>query len=106
MAIAGISVAFVMFVLMIAGVVRLNAVQERANQMGRYVATLQAENAQLRQTYESSYDLEEIRQFALTRGMVCADSVQQVQLQVSVPQEAQAPSAWENFLIFLTGLFA
>lgn len=105
-AILGIFVACVMFILMIAGAARLSTVQKEAMQMERYAATLQAQNQQLRDTYEAGFDLEEIRQIAQARGMVEADRAQQVQIQLNVPQQEQMPSAWENFLTFLTGLFA
>ena len=106
MAVLGIVVAFTMFVLMIAGAVRLSLLTDKAEQMGNYAASLQVQNEQLRDTYEAGFDLEEIRQLAEARGMVSVDQAQQVKVQVSVPQEVQEPSAWENFLTFLTGLFA
>ncbi len=106
MALAGIAVALVMFVLLIAGVVRLCAVQQQANQMRAYVVQLQQENANLHETYKAGYDLEEIRQIALARGMIPASQAQQVQLQVTLPETPQEPTAWENFVTFLTGLFA
>ena len=106
MAVLGIVVAFTMFVLMIAGAVRLGIMTDKAEQMGNYAATLQAQNEALRTTYESGFDLEEVRQIAQARGMVSVAEAQQVQVRVSVPQEVREPSAWENFLTFLTGLFA
>ena len=106
MAVLGIVVAFTMFVLMIAGAVRLSILTDKAEQMGNYAASLQVQNEQLRATYEAGFDLEEIRQIAEARGMVSMDQAQQVKVHVSVPQEVQEPSAWDNFLTFLTGLFA
>lgn len=105
-AILGIFVAFVMFILMIAGAVRLNSTHKRADQMANYVTTLQAQNQELRTQYEQGYDLEEIRQIAEARGMIPISQAQQVHIQVSVPEEVQEPSAWESFMTFLTGLFA
>ena len=106
MAVLGIVVAFTMFVLMIAGIVRLSILTNDAQRMGEYAATLQVQNDALRQTYEAGFDLEEIRQIAEARGMVSMDQAQHVQIHVSVPQEVQEPTAWESFLTFLTGLFA
>ena len=105
-AILGICVAFVMFVLMIAGAVKLNAAQKQAAEMNRYVATLQVQNEALRAEYEAGFDLDEVRQIAEARGMIPAEQAQQVRVQLSVPQEVEEPSTWENFLTFLTGLFA
>lgn len=102
----GIFVACVMFVLMIAGAVRLSAVQKQAMQMSNYVSYLQQETAQLSATYEQGYDLEEIRRIAETRGMVPIENAQRVQIRVEIPEVTEEPTAWESFVTFLTGLFA
>lgn len=106
MATLGIFVACVMFVLMIAGAVRLNGVQQQAEQMSSYVSYLQQETEQLRATYEQGYDPEEIRQIAETQGMVSAENAQRVEITVEIPEEIQEPTIWESFVTFLTGLFA
>lgn len=102
----GIFVACVMFVLMVAGAVRLGAVQKQAEQMRDYVSYLQEETAQLRATYEHGYDLEEIRQIAEARGMIPVADAQQVQIRVEIPETTEEPTVWESFVTFLTGLFA
>lgn len=106
MATLGIFVACVMFVLMVAGAVRLNGVQQQAEQMSSYVSYLQQETEQLRATYEQGYDPEEIRQIAETQGMVSAENAQRVEITVEIPEEIQEPTIWESFVTFLTGLFA
>lgn len=106
MAILGILVACVMFVLMIAGTVQLSITNKQADRMASYVTTLQAQNEALRTQYEQGYDLEEIRQIAQARGMIPISEAQQVHIQVSVPEEVHEISAWESFVTFLTGLFA
>ena len=106
MATLGIFVACVMFVLMIAGAVRLNGVQQQAERMSNYVSYLQQETEQLRATYEQGYDPEEIRQIAETQGMVSAENAQRVEITVEIPEEIQEPTIWESFVTFLTGLFA
>ena len=106
MAILGICVAFVMFILMIVGAVRLGIAEKQANQMTNYVHTLQAQNAELRAEFEQGYDLEEIRQIAEARGMIPISEAQQVSIQLVVPEEVKEPGAWESFVTFLTGLFA
>ena len=106
MAVLGIVVAFTMFILMIAGIVRLSLLTNEAQRMGDYAATLQVQNEALRETYEAGYDLEEIRQIAQARGMVPVEEAQQVQIRLRVPPQVEEPSAWESFLTFLTGLFA
>ena len=106
MATLGIFVASVMFVLMIVGAFRLNSVTQQASQMSDYVVALQNETAQLRNTYEQGYDLEEIRRIAEARGMIPINDAQHVEILVEIPEETQEPTVWESFVTFLTGLFA
>ena len=106
MATLGIFVASVMFVLMIVGAFRLNSVTQQASQMSDYVVALQNETAQLRNTYEQGYDLEEIRRIAEARGMIPINDAQHVEILIEIPEETQEPTVWESFVTFLTGLFA
>lgn len=102
----GICVAVVLLIVMVVSLFRLVAAQQEAEQLETYVASLQERNAQLRDTYESGYDLEEIRQIAIARGMIPVEQAQTVQIQVTVPEAAEEPTAWESFWTFLAGLFA
>jgi hypothetical protein len=70
------------------------------------VTALQEQNTQLQDTYDSGYDIEQVRQIALAMGMVSAEDVPHISVAVNVPQEEAQPTAWENFCTFLTGLFA
>jgi len=102
----GILVAAVMLVLLVVGIFRLGAAQREAERMSEYVTYLQEQNVTLREQYVQAYDPEEIRQIAEARGMIPASEAQVIQLQVSVPQQSQEPTAWDSFVTFLTGLFA
>ncbi len=105
-AIFGIVVAAVMAVVLLTGFMALNQANEEALEMEHYLYALQEENAQLQNTYDNGYDLEQVRQIALTMGMVSVDEVSHISMEVTVPQEEAEPTAWENFCSFLTGLFA
>ncbi len=105
-AIFGIVVAVVMAVVLLTGFMALSQANEEALAMEAYVASLQEQNAQLQDTYDKGYDLEQVRQIALTMGMVSVEEVPHVSMEVTVPQEEAQPTAWENFCTFLTGLFA
>jgi len=106
LAIMGICVASLLLVCMVVGAIQLRSAQQEAAQMQSYVQTLQARNDALRQTYEAGYDLEEIRQIALTRGMIPIEQAEHVYIQVTTPEVPEEPTAWESFVTFLTGLFA
>ncbi len=107
-AIAGIAVAMVMLVAMLAGVVQYGNCLQRSQQMDQYIQQLQLQNGQLQQTYRDGYDLDEIRDIADALGMVPADTVEEIPIQVQVPQpeEPRELSFWENAAKFLAGLFA
>ena len=91
---------------MIINVVQLNQAQAEANQLRAYVETLQTENEQLQDTYTSNYDMEEIRDIALTLGMVPAEQVTHMRMQMAAPQVVEEPTAWESFWAFMVGMFA
>lgn len=105
-ALVGICMAVVMLVMMVCGVVKLCTVRHQQAQMAAYVERLEAENAQLRETYAQGYDLDEIYEIATAMGMIPSDQVQYITVQVAVPEAEENVSAWENFCMFLTGLFA
>ncbi len=105
-AIFGIVVAVAMVIALLTGFMALNQANEEARIMEEYVTALQEQNVQLQDTYQNGYDLEQIRQIALSMGMVGVEDVTHITVEVNVPQEEKAPTAWENFCMFLTGLFA
>ena len=106
MAICGILMATVLLVTLLVGAVQLNQAQQEAQQLQDYVHSLQEENAQLQNTYSSGYDPEEIRDIATAMGMVPADQVTHMQVQVALPQIPREPTAWESFWAFVVGMFA
>lgn len=101
-----IALAVVLAVMMTVSLMQMNRAQEEAQILQNYVSTLQAENKELKDTYTSGYDLDEIRDIALTMGMVPIEEVPHLQMQVVVPQIEEEPTAWENFWAFMVGLFA
>ena len=105
-AVFGIVVAAVMAVMLLTGFMKLNQVNEEARVMEQYVAQLQQEQISLQNTCDSGYDLEQVRQIALSMGMVSVEEVSHISMEVEVPEEKTEPTAWESFCTFLTGLFA
>ena len=69
LALGGIVTAMVLAVMLLVGGVNLINAKQEAQIMKDYVASLEEENALLQDTYSSGYDLEEIREIALTMGM-------------------------------------
>lgn len=109
-AILGIFTAAVLLVMLMVGMVRLQNAREETASLGKYVHTLKEENLRLQAKYEASYDLDEIRELALTMGMVPMEQLETVQIQVpdfteEVTQE-QETALWKSVGTFLAGLFA
>lgn len=105
-ALCAVAVAVVMFVAMVAGVVELATVSIRADEMESYAAQLQGVNAQLRDTYESGYDLADIEEKALAMGMVPVDQVEHITVQVETKQPEPEPTFWEKLGAMFAELFA
>ena len=99
-------VAGLLLVLMAVGWFRLQDAKQEAYVLQNYVASLQVENKELKDTYASSYDAEEVEAIAKTMGMVPMEQVETIYLEVSVPQLKEEPTAWQAFCTFLAGLFA
>ena len=105
-ALGGILVASLLLVLMFVGMFQLQGVRQDQMALEQYVGALQQKNEELSDRYASGYDLEEIERIALAMGMVPSSQVPHINLDVSVPQVAEEPTAWETFCMFLAGLFA
>ena len=105
-AFAGIVMAAVMMLLMVVGVVRLNAAQEQLDMMSGYVQSLNEENIQLRETFEEGCDLEQIERTALALGYVPQEQVEHITIQMPAPVVEQEQNGWERLYTFLVGLFA
>lgn len=101
-----ICVAGLLLVLLVAGFMSFHNTNNDVVAMNRYVQSLQEENQQLKDTYASGYDGEQIRDFAIAMGKVPASEVMEYTVSVQVPAQQSQPTAWESFFAFLTGLFA
>ena len=105
-AVASIGMALVMAVLIVVGMVQLNAARQDMQTMSAYVQTLQEENTQLQQTFTEGYDIEQVERTALALGLVPVEQVRHVSVTLPEIQEPVEPTAWEQFTTFLSGLFA
>jgi len=84
-ALLSMAVALCLLVVMAVGVVRFYEVKAENENMAAYVHYLQQENQRLTQEYVQSYDLGEIKQTATALGMVPAEQIGSVAIDVSVP---------------------
>lgn len=105
-AVIGTVVALALLVCMLVGVAQLNAVNEQVLEMQQTIASLEAEQKQLRSEYEAGYDLEEIRAQAAAMGMV--DSTQVEHITITLPEEEvpETMTWWETIVEEILGLFA
>ena len=105
-AVVGIVVAVVLMVMLLSGAVQLFKTQQETAELRSYVAQLQEKNAQLRDTYASGYDPEEIRTIAQTMGMVPKADVETIAVMVTVPEPEVKLTRSEEIRLFLEGMFA
>ncbi len=104
--VCAVFVATVMLISMAVGMLRLGDLTDQANQMEDYAATLSAENAALHNEYHAGYDLKDVEQKALDMGFVPEDQLQHITVKVEVPQPEPELTAWQEFCLFVTELFA
>ena len=106
-AIGGIVIAVAMLVMLLAGFAEYTVMQEKNLQMQDYLTSLQLENAQLQQSFESNVDMEYVQDVADALGMIPAGEANQIQIQVQLPAEQPTQlTFWESVTTFLAGLFA
>jgi hypothetical protein len=102
-AIAGIVVAVVMLVVMLAGVIQFSAAHNRQVELENYVLSLQQKNESLEETYHSGYDPEEIRSIAIARGMIPVEQAQVIYIPAEpAAQQEESKTLWT----MLADLFA
>lgn len=106
-AICGIVLAAVMLFAMVAGLAQYRHSLQQTRQMSAHVQQLQKENVLLQQTYQAGYDLEEIERIALEAGMVPAENMERVRINMQSPEEDETQmSIWDTLSAFLAGIFA
>lgn len=105
-AIFGITVALVMLVLMVVGVMQYLDVCQEHRLMTDYVVSLQNEHVQLQEQYKAGYDLADIETKALALGMIPRSQVEVISINPVMPVAEAEPTWWENVCWYFEGLFA
>lgn len=105
-ALCGLVVAAVMLVVMVVGILQFAAVCEQHTQIQEYLTELKDENVRLNHEYHTGYDLEKVKTTALALGMIPVEDASTISIDVTVPQRASEMTAWDEFIWFLSGLFA
>jgi len=105
-AFCGMVVAVVLLIVMALGVMEFTAACEENQRMQEYLTELKDENIRLNHEYRTGYDLEQVQTTALALGMIPAEEAATIHIDVKVPQRQPEMSAWDEFIWFLSGLFA
>ena len=105
-AVCGIVVAVALLVMLVIGMVQYVHVYDRYQAMMDHVVSAQNENVELRETYRSGIDLEQVREKALAMGMIPIEEAQTVTIRAELPQREPEMTAWEDFVWLCKGLFA
>ena len=103
-AMGGIVLAVVLLAALIVGAFQLGACMKAYNAASDTLTEVKRENAKLEHAYRTGLNLESIRTRAEELGLVDESQLEKVQITVTVPEAKKEPSAWENFLWFLSGL--
>ena len=106
-ALVGSAVAVLLAVLMLVGFAQVAHTSARVQKLQTQVMTLELEQEQLRQKYESGYDLEEVRVAAESMGMIPAEDA--IHVRVEMPTETiqiEHLSWWDSMLLSLRRFFA
>lgn len=105
-ALCAMVVAVVMLVALALGALQISESWREYDAMEQYLVELKKENSQLEHTYREGFVLEEIESAALALGMIPATEVEVIPVKVTVPEPEAEPTAWDEIVWFLTGLFA
>ena len=103
-AMGGIVLAVAVLVALVVGAVQLTASMNQYNQELETLTELKRENAKLGHAYRTALDLDTVQEKAEAMGMIPAEEAEKMTVRVSVPEHEEEPTAWENFLWFLSGL--
>lgn len=106
LSLCAIAVAVTMAVLMVVGCFQLKASYRRYEAMSNYVISLQNKNVELSEKYYKGFDPVDIHWKATALGMIPVEEAQTMTLSVTIPEEAPAPTLWEDMVWFLKGLLA
>ena len=111
-AVCSIMMAAVLLVFMAIGLTQFQNARAEAQAMEAYVEKLSAEKEALSQDFYDSVDLDSVEKTAVALGMIpkteakiiCVESQLTDAQQIRI--EEASPNIWEQFLTFLTNLFA
>ena len=106
LAVGGILLAAVMLVMMLVSSIQLVVARQELSNAQAYVTTLTQSNEQLRRTYDTSYDLEEVEKSALALGMIPVFQVTTIHVDVEEDVVVEEPTFWERMTAKLSELFA
>ena len=109
-AIVSIVLAAVILAVMVAGAVGISDSWQDYRTMSDYAHQARRENAELRYTYHAGYNRAEIRDQAISMGLVPVSELETMPLTVTVPPKPPQPNffreAWADLVWFMEGLFA
>ena len=105
-AVCGLIMAVVLFTVMVMGALQIQSDWTEFRAAKEYLQTMESENRALENKYHAEYNLDEVRSIAESMGMVPVADVPHLNITVTVPVPGTEPTQWENFVWFMSGLFA
>ena len=105
-AIAGIVLAMVFLVCMVAGTLQMQNAWQELNTAKQYLHHVENIHTERLATYHSGYNLKEVREAALQMGMIPVSEAVHMTVTVTMPEPEVEPTLWEEIVWFAKGLFA
>ena len=105
LAIGSIFMAAVLLVVMVSGILSMQAAQQELETAQQYVYELKEKNRELTVAYRSGYDLEKVREAALEMGMIPVEEAKVMSVRVTVPVQEPEPTLLDDIVWFMKGLF-
>ena len=105
-AIGALLTAALMLITIVFGALRMQSAWADYELAAQYVTELRQENQNLKDARRADYDLDAVRASAESMGMVPIQEVTLIPVKVTMPLAEPEPTAWDDFLWFMNGLFA
>lgn len=106
LALVGMVMAIAMLTMLLVGIIHLNNAWEAHDRMAEHLDSLRIHNTELTHTYTTTRNLEAAQETAENFDMVPASEVEHIKVHVKVPKTTPEPTKWDDFVWFLSGLFA
>lgn len=106
LSLCAIAVAAAMLLTMVIGMLKVGELNSRRRNLEERIEVLQEQQADLKKTYEATWDLDKAGERARQMGMISTEEARHISMGKPEPIAAPEPSVAERFQAFWNELFA